>query len=153
MSIRAFKFRGQAFAPSGNVSVVAMFNGVEVHNGPIATTQSVAPAANADMFDLWTAEMDSAVTGNISLSIQVQGGTLFFGGLLANSQYNPPTWWGAPYPVNEETDGKNNVAINGIPEYSRVPTPDPNTDGEWQYPIASGSTFTCTVTIDPPPNS
>lgn len=153
MSIRAFKFRGQAFAPTGNVSVLATFNGVEIHNGAIPTTQSTAPDANAEMLELWTAEMDATVTGNINLSIEVQGGTLFFGGLLANSPYNPPDWWAPPYTVNEETDGKNNVAINGVPAYSRIPTPDPNTDGEWQYPIPSGSTFTCTVTINPPPNS
>lgn len=154
MPIRTYIFRGQAFAPTGNVSVVALFNGVEVQNGPIPTIASTPPDANAEMDPLWQAELDTSVTGNVNLSIQVQGGTLFFGGLLANYGGNtPPTLpkdqWGLPYSVTEESDGKTNCMINGEPEYSRIPTPDPDTDGEWQYSIPAGSTFTCSIYIDP----
>ena len=160
MAIRTYKFRGGAFAPTGNVSVIAIFNGVEIHNGPVPTTQGAAPGRHSDMNDLWQMEMDTNVTGNINLSIEVQGGTLFFGGVWTNYCGNnpgnvaaniPPTppqdYWGWPYVINSESDGKINCTINGVPEYSRVIGPD--TQGEWQYPLASGSTFTCSINIDP----
>lgn len=160
MAIRTYKFRGGAFAPTGNVSVIAVFNGAEIHNGPVPTIQDVAPAQHSDMNDLWQMEMDTSVTGNINLSIEVQGGTLWFGGVWTNycgtdpgnvAANIPPTppqdFWGSPYPVDSASDGKINCAINGLPEYPRVV--DPDVQGEWQYPITSGSTFTCSINIDP----
>lgn len=152
MLTRVLKFTGEAFSPSGNVSVVAIFNGVEVHNGPIPTTPLEPPTSHGgQLLDLWQTEIDASVTGNIPLSIQVTGGTLYFGALFGNSPYNPPNEFDDVSPIDPASDGKNNVLIDGVAPPPRIPAP--GEEGPWQYPIPSGSTFTCSMTVDPPINA
>ena len=80
---RIVKMIGSAYSTSGDVHVQAIYNGVEILNGPVTTTvtdmipaagQLPIPAQN----ELFLFETTTDVTGQIPVTISVTGGTLFF---------------------------------------------------------------------------
>jgi len=80
---RIVKMIGSAYSTSGDVHVQAIYNGVEILNGPVTTTvtdiipvagQLPAPAQN----ELVLFETTTDTTGQVPVSISVTGGTLFF---------------------------------------------------------------------------
>lgn len=80
---RIVKMIGSAYSTSGDVQVLATYNGNEFVNGPVTTTVvDVIPQAGAlpvpASDELVLFETTTDATGQIPVSITVTGGTLFF---------------------------------------------------------------------------
>jgi len=79
MANRTFKVYGQAYAASGDVSVVLNVGGVEVFNGAVSDSTTVREGAPTVENLLFQFEMDEEVQGGQSYSLTVAGGELCLG--------------------------------------------------------------------------
>jgi hypothetical protein len=153
MTARTFRFYGKAFSKTGTVNVTATFNEIQIHSGPIVTVDSSPPGRIIEELDLlfeYTGITD--LLGNIPLELSVTNGTLFFGTVEANYSGNdedtpPENYWGDVNSNSIETDGKNNVKINGVDQSRVVVNPDET--GDWYYSIPENGTLTCDIFVDP----
>jgi hypothetical protein len=168
MPARTFKFQGKAYSTTDTVSVTASFNGVQIHNGTVPTTNSPAPSRNtADLEDLFQYVGTTDLSGNVAFSLAVTGGSVFFGLPIANysgftaeinTDTDPWTWGNVITPpedywqdVNmntEQSDGKLNVLVDGAPQERQVVDPQEEL-GDWQYLVPDGSILTCEIFVDP----
>jgi hypothetical protein len=168
MTTRIFKFYGKSFSQSGPVAVTAVFNGSQIHSGPVPTVDLLPPTRVTEDLDLlFEYQGTTELSGNIPLELLVTNGTLFFGSVEANysgkeievdvtdpaapvvvSTITPPeNYWADVNQNSMETDGKNNVKINGITQ-ARQPL-SPEDIGDWYYRIPQNGTFSCDIFVDP----
>ena len=84
MANRTFKVYGQAYAASGDVSVVLNVGGVEVFNGAVSDSTTVREGAPTVENLLFQFEMDEEVQGGQSYSLTVAGGELCLGQTFYN---------------------------------------------------------------------
>lgn len=84
MANRTFKVYGQAYAASGDVSVVLNVGGVEVFNGAVndSTTVRNGPPTTNNL--LFTYTLDEETTGGLAYSLAVSGGELCLGQTFYN---------------------------------------------------------------------
>lgn len=205
MPTRTHKIYGKVWGdPASPATLTVTYNGEQVFSGPVNTVLGTYdPELPRDQFDFlatWTG--DSSVSGNIPVSISVNGGTMHFQDIFMNeltqeraielkpdavwpgyapstleeiyhdryllsdeefqTKYSSPKsliysvtnittltpiseWFRPPTGITTETDGKENVLIDGV-DMSR---PKPlTTTGSWAYKIPSGSTMTYTQKVD-----
>ena len=169
---------GSAYSTSGDVHVQAIYNGVEILNGPVTTTvtdiipgagQLPAPAQN----ELVLFETTTDTTGQVPVSISVTGGTLFFTHFRMNYTGYVQEKGSANF-VNGEASADTIVLVTTVEPDSYYSDPNINTvesdgisnltkDGEpwiwrenvgtrlgdWTYPIAAGETVTFDFFVDP----
>ena len=96
MANRTFKVYGQAYAASGDVSVVMTVGGNEVFNGAVNDSSTVRSGPPETKNHLWTYELDENTTGNLAVTIAVTGGELCVGPTdhnLGPAYYIPLTWF------------------------------------------------------------
>jgi len=96
MANRTFKVYGQAYAASGDVSVVMSVGGTEVFNGAVNDSTTVRNGQPTVENHLWTYELDENTTGNLAVSIAVTGGELCIGPIknnLCKTQIIPDSWF------------------------------------------------------------
>lgn len=95
MANRTFKVYGQAYAASGDVSVVMTVGGTEVFNGAVNDSSTVRSGPPSIENHLWTYELDETVVGDLAVSIAVTGGELCLGPTQHNLSYTQtiPTAW------------------------------------------------------------
>lgn len=84
MANRTIRMIGQAYAESGDVSVVMTVGGTEVYNGTVSDSTTVRSGQPTTENTLWTWELDENTTGDLAVSITVSGGEL----CLGPAQYN-----------------------------------------------------------------
>ena len=167
MPARIFRFKGKAYAASGTVSVTATMGGTEIYSGSVPTTNEPTPSRNiSDLDTLFEYTGSTDTTGNVSVTLTVSGGDLFFGEPQANYSGAEFTvdWTDPQNPVltvitqpvdyysdvnwnTLESDGKNNVTVNGA-SANRVLISDSEI-GDWQYLTPNGGTLSCSLFIDP----
>ena len=145
MATRTVKFYGNVYG-SSDVTIRMNFNNVEVHNATIAPDAALLPAIPGSPDNpstehvLFTFDLDTSVTGEIPLEVEVNGGTVVFAFLEGNYSTDgnkgddPATVNGA---LSNEFPTKANPAING----TALAIDD--IDGEWWHVIYDGNTFTC----------
>jgi len=95
MANRTFKVYGQAYAASGDVSVVMTVGGTEVFNGAVNDSSTVRDGQPTVENHLWTYTMDENTTGDLAVSIAVTGGELCLGPTHDNLHYTqiiPESW-------------------------------------------------------------
>jgi len=164
---RTFKFYAQAFSDTGPVSVVAKFNGQQIHSGPIPTTNTPVPQQPSDQnivaFE-YTGSID--IQGQVPFELTATGGVLCFGRVEANYSgvdsivddtdpdnpimtvtIAPEDYWDDINYNSVETDGKINVRIDGVEQIRQVI--DPEQTGDWWYRISDSQTLTCDIFVDP----
>lgn len=170
MATRNIKLLGTAYSTDGNVSITVNFNGTQVFSGEVPTTNGTAPAKETSVpVELATWATTTDVTGDVAMSIEVTNGTIIFQDLFGDQVIsldedengvrtvvdgayvvlNDGTAF-APLNINSaESDGKNNVEIEGVAVARDLEsTPDAAT-GEWMYKIEESETLTCSFYIDP----
>ena len=164
---RTFKFYAQAFSETDPVSVVAKFNGQQVHSGPIPTIntlESQQPGDQSIVAFEYTGPID--IQGQVPFELTATGGTVYFGRIEANYSgvditvdetdpdnpimtvvIAPEDYWDDINYNSVETDGKTNVQIDGVEQIRQVI--DPEQTGDWWYTISQNETFTCDIFVDP----
>jgi hypothetical protein len=178
MATRTIKFLGKAYAESGDVTFNVTFNGNEVHNGVVTTkpfpenTEGLpfGPEHTDELYEMFTFNVDTSVTGWIPLQVSVSGGIGYFGLLHGNytgfetnvdsldpntNTVNDLEFTVAPdsyyRDLNNnslESDGKRSVVIT--PDaHSQTRTGSEEFIGDWHYRIEDGATLTCEYYIDP----
>lgn len=162
MATRTIQLIGTAYSTSGDVSLVVNFNGTEVFNGTVTTTNSEPPAQGSGGSALCTWTVDTDTTGSIPMSIAVSGGTLHFSDLQGNyvgyelaPDYaiikNVEEVFGDLNNNTSSSDGKDNVVITGAS--GDAPARDltgagVGLEGDWTYSIEDGATLACDFSID-----
>jgi hypothetical protein len=162
MSNRTFRFYGRAVSASGPAEITAEFNGVQVHSGPVTTSNSLARWPLDVLFE-YTGPID--LTGWVPLNITVSKGQVVFGvvhashaGIIAEIDKSTPDAWsvtvktppeeiyGPVCQIDANFEDKRNVILDGLPE-----TPDrdnwPELTGPWYWTISE--TFSCEIFVDP----
>jgi len=169
MATRTIKFLGKAYSESGDVSLEVNINGNQVHNSTVTTKTPTGTENTDDLYEMFTFDIDSSVSGNIPVSIAVSGGTAYF--RLLNGNYSgfeatrredgtlvfplevtvaPGDFYRDLNNNTAESDGKSNVSIEPLNGATVTREPLDNTYyGDWHYRIPDGSTFTCDYYIDP----
>ena len=79
MANRTFRQYGQAYAASGDVSVVVQVAGATVFNGAVSDSSTVRSGQPKTENLLYSFTMDEAVLGTKQVSVAVTGGELCFG--------------------------------------------------------------------------
>ena len=79
MANRTFRQYGQAYAASGDVSVVVQVAGATVFNGAVSDSSTVRSGQPTTENLLYSFTMDEAVLGTKQVSVAVTGGELCFG--------------------------------------------------------------------------
>jgi hypothetical protein len=169
---------GSAYSTSGDVQVLATYNGNEFVNGPVTTTVTdVIPVAGQLPVpapdELVLFETTTDITGQIPVSITVTGGTLFFKNFLMNYTGFTQVIGESSFPENSANSDQS-ILITIVEPQSFYSDPNINTvesdgisnltkDGEpwiwrenvgdrlgdWTYPIADGETVTFDFFVDP----
>lgn len=171
MATRTFKFYGKAYTTGSTPSVTLDFNNTVVYSGTIPATTGVTPGKNGEeLVEMFTFTADTSVSGAIPIEMSVFGGDLFWGIFIANyagdtleiDPNNPgpdpkhPNFivaspsvdnYGPIFYPTTETDGRENVKIDGVDAPPRVVL-NPAELGTWQYLVRNGSVLTCTQQID-----
>ena len=171
MATRTFRFFGKAYTTGSPVSVTLDFNGQVVYTGTIPATTGITPGKNGEaLVQMFTFTADTSVSGAIPVEMSVSGGDLFWGVFDAN--YAGPVYevdpnnpgpdpknpnmiivtpssenYGPVFYPTLETDGRDNVQIDGVAAPPRVVV-NPDELGGWQYLVRNGSVLTCTQQID-----
>lgn len=169
MATRTVRLVGTAYAETGSVSVRAVYNGVEIHNGTVTTiNQTPVPVIQPNTDPNWyqtLVEFESTtdITGELPCVLEVTGGTLFFahfktnyaGGLWEPNGSN--TGWELVTPTASffsdpnyntvESDGINDPTIDGEPFEWRVNVGDQL--GDWCYPVTNGQIMEFNFFVDP----
>jgi len=153
---RIVKLMGRAYTTGSAVTAQVSYNGAEVINtGVTASTVTAMPFA-AEVTDieieLAIFETTTDITGQIPVTITVNGGTLFFAHFWMNySGYTPETppefYYGDPNVNTVESDGVSNLTKNGSPWVWRENVGD--LLGDWMYPVAAGETIAFDFFVDP----
>jgi len=152
-------FRGKSYATSSNDVVIDVtFNGQTVYNDTVVSTTTSTTERSDELVDLFTFTLDDSIAGgSYPLTVTPIGtnGKVWFGEILRDTfEYvldddgNKVT---APIKefittINDTTDGKDNVLIDGSATDARIVTAE--TSGSWQYQIPVGSTLTCDILMD-----
>ena len=176
---RIVKLMGRAYTTGSAVTAQVSYNGAEVINtGVTASTVTAMPFA-AEVTDieieLAIFETTTDITGQIPVTITVNGGTLFFAHFWMNySGYTsemqatdpnvpidpadpstftwvvtvqPDSYYGDPNVNTVESDGVLNLTKNGLPWVWRENVGDQL--GDWKYPVAAGETMAFDFFVDP----
>ena len=168
MATRNMKLIGKAFSTTGDVSLVVNFNNSEVFSGTVNTTSGTFPDSQiTESETLATFSIDTSVTGNVPLSIQVSNGDLHFVNIIGNYSgsesttdeagnitvtVQPADYYGDLNINDANTDGKTNVVLEGDIGETQDRTVDVNdntTWGDWGYRVYNGVTFKCDFMLDP----
>jgi len=160
-------FRGKAYATSSNdIAINVSFNGQTIYNDTITSYTDSTNAISDDTYELFTVDLDDSINEGIyPLTITPIGtnGKVWFGEILRDSEEavldadgNPTTDANGNVvttpsqkfvaTINNITDGKNNVLINGSATDTRIVTAE--TTGSWAYQIPVGSTLTCDIVFN-----
>lgn len=164
---RTFKQFGKGYSLGpGTVNITAQFEGNVVYQGAVATTNGAMPAQETfelpltDDNVLFTWTQDSTMTGLRSMSIQVNGGSLYLYQTLTNyvpvqQTTDPPVW----YPEGQGpdvftvwsvtsvngtsfVDPMSRVMLDGVP---MIRDYDPSKFGQALWVIPDGSLFECMI--------
>jgi hypothetical protein len=154
MTTRNFKQCGQAYG-STPASITATIDGTVVFSGPVSTLDQPLPilpepSANITSPTLftWTNTVDFA--GTQSYSIAVTGSPLLLAFTGADHCGNDVAQFSSTYAYEiggiTVADPLTNVAIDGVVQQRG---PDNSIlQGQWQWLIPAGSTFTATLNVD-----
>ena len=93
MANRTFKQYGQAYAASGDVSVVVQVAGATVFNGKVSDSSTVRSGEPKTENLLYSFTMDESITGSRQVSITVTGGELCLGATKYNGWDNKVVTW------------------------------------------------------------
>ena len=93
MANRTFKQYGQAYAASGDVSVVVQVAGTTVFNGKVSESSTVRSGQPKTENLLYSFDMDESITGSKQTSITVTGGELCLGPTKYNGWDNKVVTW------------------------------------------------------------
>ena len=115
MANRTFKVYGQAYAASGDVSVVMTVGGTEVFNGAVNDSTTVRDGQPTTENHLWTYELDENIVGDLAVSITATGGELCVGltkhnGLIASKITSDWISTNAPDSQNLSTAAQTHIA-------------------------------------------
>jgi hypothetical protein len=163
MADRTIRIYGKVWGdPSNPATISVNWNGQIVYNGAVDTAagspDSMITWDSMTMLSSWTISTD--VVGQVPFSIAVTNGSLVlncFHGNYAGNVYNseiPPVlvipsidnFQSLSGAATTESDGKNNVQIDGIPAV-RNPTDAQEATGAWNYLISPGATLTCDAVV------
>lgn len=165
---RTFKFYGKAFSESETVFITVNFANEQIYSGPVLTTNDWAKFSERSLPDVLFEFVGSIdLTGQIPLSLSVSGGQVRFGAVRANYAgiqmeiddsvpeepqpivIVPPEDFYAPVcKIDNESDGKINVKIDGVDEVRDI-AQYPYATGDWQYLILDTQTLSCDIVVDP----
>lgn len=168
MANRTVQIIGQGFG-STPASVTATFNGSQVFSGSVSTINQPVPSMPIDPSlvnsgtVLFTFEIPMNLSGNVPMTVNVDGSMVFFAQIYANyanvanisaGNLNGFVSSGAnsfvniynPYPAPVNFECRSNVTLNG---QSMVITPEERgtLDGPWWWQVTPGSALTCDVEI------
>ncbi|NDB64535.1 MAG: hypothetical protein EB168_02540 [Euryarchaeota archaeon] len=119
MANRTFRVYGQAYAESGDVSVVMSVNGTQVFSGNVSDSSTVRNgAAPTTENHLWSWDLDEDTLGDLTVSITATGGELCIGPMDCNrvktGQIIPPSWFQTNvepyYPDNVSAENQQYIA-------------------------------------------
>jgi len=148
MALRTFRIMGQAYASTGDVSVLAEFNGVTVHDGIVPTTPSLAPSQNTARDVMIEFDVEDTLYNNVvASSFVVSGGVFIVAGIMADKT-NPADLDGFNYMWQKanQSPSKTNISLDGI-------LVDIIEAYGWHYSIPDGSTMTIDWKIPEPPSN
>jgi hypothetical protein len=155
MTIRNFTQCGQAYG-STTASITATVDGTVVFSGPVSTLDQPVPVrpdpeANVITSEIftWTNTVDFA--GTQSYSIAVTGSPLLLGftgadHVVANNVAEFLNFYSFETYGVTVSDPLSNVAIDGV-AYQRG-FDNSELQGQWQWLIPAGSTFTATLNVN-----
>ena len=95
MANRTFKVYGQAYAPSGSVTVAITVDGTQVYNSTVPTSATPRDGQPTTQVEMLSFVMDESVVGDKSLQIDVSGGEFVMGNWWCNgasNNYLPLNW-------------------------------------------------------------
>lgn len=153
MSTRIFRFVGTPFSPTGSVQVHLEFCGQVILDGPVPTELSLADIFTRNYSqnarEIACCEISRQSTGFLPLKIQVRGGVLGFGTVLANYTFGYEDAWTPPDRAFNSLcygkDSKRNININGMPHVVDDTT-------AWYFRLMHRDTLNCDIYY-PPENS
>ena len=88
MALRTFQLTGQAYSVTGDVSVLAKFNGVTVHDGIVPTTVSAEPDQSTARDVMIEFDLEDTIYNTVvPSSFVVSGGTFIVAGIKANNLF------------------------------------------------------------------
>jgi len=146
MALRTFRIMGQAYASTGDVSVVAEFDGVTVHDGIVPTTSSVEPSQNTArdvMIEFNVA--DTLYNNVVPSSFAVSGGVFIIAGIMANNTKSDNlAEFNYLWQTANQSPSKTNISLDGI-------LVDIIEAYGWHYRVPDGSTMTIDWRLPEPP--
>ena len=164
MATRTVKMYGKAYGK--NVSLQASFNGSEILNGPVASTdQPVDQSIDWNNLDVVTTfSLDSSVSGNVAFTATVTGGSFVFHTFHADycgdiveidEQGNNTVTTSSADHINdisfdaESPDtGHSNIVIAGESRTRDLVT-HPEALGMWNWTINDGETMSMNILVSP----
>jgi len=145
MALRTFRIMGQAYSLTDEVSVLAEFNGVLVHDGVVLTTATVEPDQNTarDVMIEFDVE-DTLYNKTVSSSFVVSGGTFIISGMMANkTNHADLAEFNYMWQTVNQSPMKTNITVDGI-------LVDIIESYGWHYRTPDGSTITMDWKIPEP---
>lgn len=160
---RTIRMLGKAFSESGKMHVSVVYNNASVVESLVNSdlpTESMSDIATEqhDILCEWQSPIN--LVGYIPFKICVTGGQLMFSGIQCNyisdfingdplDEFIPAEdWFYRPSLKIPESDGKDNVKINEVPQQRITSNPD-HLLGDWQWLIPNNGVLTCDLYIDP----
>ena len=160
---RTIRMLGKAFSDSEKMHLSVMYNNESVVNhviNSILPTESMSDieAEQHDILCEWQSPID--LVGHVPFKVCVTDGQLMFSGIQCNyiSDFvngNPldvfipaEEWFYRPSLKIPESDGKDNVKINQVPQQRITSNPE-HLLGDWQWLIPNNGVLTCDLYIDP----
>lgn len=162
MADRTIKIYGKVWGnPSNPATLSIKWNEQQIYNDTIPTSDSLPSPqlAFSDMIVLATWTIDTSVTGTQPLEISVQNGSFLFhtlhgnymGNQINNGEIVLPSidnYSDLSGPATVESDGHNNVKINGVLEV-RTPNSEAESFGKWNWMVPNEGTLACDVVVVP----
>jgi len=146
MASRTLKLYGNAYANSGNVSLVVNINGTQLFSGTVSTINTVTPEKNvAEPVVLGSVTLEDSVTGETPVSVAVSGGDAFIVGFGEDGDPRAPTFWGV-------TGGQMKTAISmdgATPADIDMTAFSDDQQGEFHLLVKEGSTVDFNYNIYP----
>jgi hypothetical protein len=164
---RTIQMWGKVFSDRDHVTLTVVHNNQTVFCGPVTASNGKhliynVEQENHDLLCEWQLPID--LIGYLPFEIHVSGGTVNFASIRCNYIsdncirdentdkieffLDASQSFDRPTPRVIESDGKDNVTINGIPQI-RDYEEEFELLGEWQWVIPDEAIFKCDLNIDP----
>jgi hypothetical protein len=150
MSTRIFRFIGTPFSQTSALELTINFCDQTIFEGIVSTElglrDSFARDFNNYAREIANCEISRQLTGFLPLQIQVRGGILAFGTVLANYTYGYEDAWSPPSQAFNSLcygkDSKKNININGMSHVVDNTT-------AWYFRLLHKDTLTCDIYYPP----